>query len=66
MDEPCQARAWRSSLAVYETATKLLQSLLIPRLLAFVTAHADDKTIAIAMEEGKQVAPSTLAIQAVC
>jgi len=38
------------------TAKQLLKSLLIAALLASATAHAADNTIAIAMEDGKQVA----------
>jgi len=38
-------------------ATKLLKSLLIAALLSSAVAHAaDDQTIVIAMEEGKQIA----------
>ena len=39
------------------TTTKLLKSLLIAALLASVTAHAaEQQPIAIALEEGKQIA----------
>ena len=38
-------------------ATKILKSLLIAALLSSAAAHAaDDQTIVIAMEEGKQIA----------
>jgi len=38
-------------------ATKILKSLLIAALLSSAVAHAaDDQTIVIAMEEGKQIA----------
>ena len=38
-------------------ATKILKSLLIAAVLSLAVAHAaDDQTIVIAMEEGKQIA----------
>ena len=38
------------------TATNILRALLIAALLSCACAHATDQTIAIALEEGKQVA----------
>ena len=42
------------------TTTKLIKSFLFVALLASVTAHAADRSIVIALEEGKQVASFTV------
>ncbi len=46
--------------------TKILKSLLIAALLSAATVQANEATIQIAMEEGKQVAQFKVGDSAVC